>query len=201
MSAVGGLAGCIGGLTGGNDSGDGGDSSGGGGDGTTGSATCTDVTNGYDTEDVGERPLFVDFDYPALFDQLEYDTTPTQVIVGSEKAPPGEAFLEFNLQQSTDTESEPAELLDWEEASQNGFSTVTSFNGEEVEFGGDADPRTGTVFLNANLPYEVDGERRLFRTKITLRAQEESDECTEALREAIEHVVESLALNEETTLG
>lgn len=184
-----GLAGCLGG--GGGDGSNGGDS--------TEAVTCVDMTSGYDTKDVGERPMFVDFEYPALFDQLEY--LEDAVAFKSEKDAEGEAFFEFSLNQSTDVESEPAELLNWEEASETGWSVQRSFNGEEVRFAGDADPKTGTVFLNANLPYEINGERTLFRTKITLVASEETEECTAALREAVEHVVGSLSLNEETTLG
>lgn len=195
-----GLAGCLGGD--GGDGGDGDDSSN-GGDGSDGgdsaeAVTCVDMTSGYDTKDVGERPMFVDFEYPALFDQLEY--VEDAVAFRSEKDAEGEAFFEFLLQQKT-FESEPDEILDYEEVSETGWSVQRTFNGEEVRFAGEARPETAQVFLNANLPYEVDGERRLFRTQISLVASEETEECAAALREAVEHVVGSLSLNEETTLG
>jgi len=198
VAAAGGIVGCLGGSDTGDDPSDADDSSD-DEDGDSGEAvTCADMTSGYDTKEVGERPMFVDFQYPALFDQLEYQED--AVAFNSEKDAEGEVFFEFILQQKT-FESEPAEVLNWEEASETGWSVQRTFNGEEVRFAGDADPKTATVFLNANLPYDVNGERRLFRTEITLVASEETEECTAALREAVEHVVGSLSLNEETTLG
>ncbi|WP_254838252.1 hypothetical protein [Natronomonas marina] len=200
VAAVGGLAGCFGGSDGGDDPSDTDDASDDGDGDSAGARTCTDVTDGYEAEDVGDRPMFFDFEYPALFGQLVYDTTSTQVIAGSEQDLPEEAFLEILLQQSTDTESEPPEVTNYEEL-ETGFSLVTNFDGEEVEFAGSADPDRAQVFVEGNLPYEVDGERSLFRTKISILAQNDSAECTEALREATEHVVESLAVNGDTTLG
>jgi hypothetical protein len=209
---VGSLAGCPGvtdnvgddedgGGGGSSDGGDGSDDNDGsdGGNGASGDYSCTDITINYEQQDVGERPMFVDFEYPALFDQLEY--VEDAVAFRSEKDAEGEGFFEFTLQQFTDLESEPREILNWEEESKTGWSVERSFNGEEVKFAGDADPKTATVFLNAHLPYEVGGEQRPFRTEISLVASEETEECTAALREAVEHIVGSLSLNEETTLG
>jgi len=198
VAATGGLAGCSGVLSGGaGSSDDGGDSN--GDDGSAAAGSCTDITNGYAVEDVGERPMVVDFEYPALFDQLQYDTTSSQISVGADTnlSKEGE-YLVFLFQQSTRIDSEPSEITDYEDA---GFTIVTNFDDEEVLFGGTVSRNPTAGFLEGNLPYEVDGEQHLFRTKIGFSGSSEEDGCNEAMREALEHIAKSLSVNEATTLG
>lgn len=211
-AAVGGLAGCssvsvdVDGPDGDGEEGGDGDE---GGDGETGddgadgddgsdasteSFTCTDVTDGYDRQDVGARPVLADFDYPALFGEFEYVQS-RDVVIFETEADLEEGTLRMELLQSTDPESDPMDVPD------DGAGGVTStFNGEEIQFAG--------VSSNANLtwagtlPYQVDGERKTFSTVLTLNAtEEESMECGDALREAAEQIVTSLEVNDETTIG
>jgi hypothetical protein len=205
-AAVAGLAGCssvsvdIDGPDGGGD--EGGDdesgsddaSSDGGTDASTGTFTCTDVTDGYDSQDVGARPVLADFDYPALFGEFEYVQSPDVVIFETE-ADLEEGTLRMELLQSTDPESDPMDVPD-----DGAGGATTTFNGEEVQFAGVSN--NSNLTWAGNLPYQVDGERKTFSTVLTLGStEEESMECGDALREAAEHVVTSLEVNDESTIG
>lgn len=207
VAAMGGLAGCSsvsvdidgsgGDGDGGGDDGDpGGDDDSGdsGSDASTGSFTCTDVTDGYDRQDVGARPIVTDFDYPALFGEFEYVQSPNVVIFETE-ADLEEGTLRMELLQATDPESDPMDVPD------GGAGGVTStFNGEEVQFAGVSS--NSNLTWAGNLPYQVDGERKTFSTVLTMSStEEESMECGDALREAAEHIVDSLEVNDETTIG
>jgi hypothetical protein len=199
---VGGLAGCTGNTDGGDGGGDGsGDSDGGGsddgdggGDGVSGDLSCTDITSGYDTLDVGERPIIFDFEYPAIFDEPVYMQA---LNVGTYEGSRSEddASLDIKVTQIVDPEGsfgEPPE--------QRTSGTATVFNGEEVEFLGFSSGSVVTWF--GELPYQLDGERQTLPVTLELSySGEESNECGDALREAAESIVDSMEVNSETTLG
>lgn len=201
VAVAGGLAGCssvsidIEGLGGDGDSDGESDSSGdGGADASTGDLGCTDVTNGYQRQDVGERPILADFDYPALFDGFEYVQGPDLVFYQAETSL-SEGTISFEFMQATDPDANPGEMPE-----DGAGGAVTTFNGEEVEFVGASD--NSNVTWGANLPYQVGGEREVFRAILSMSISEEgSIDCGDALRQAAEHVVESLEVNDETTIG
>lgn len=60
----------------------------------------------------------------------------------------------------------------------------------------------GSVVLAGDLPYQFEGQRQTFATVVTLSSSgESSNECGDALREAAEHIIESMEINSQTTLG
>lgn len=183
-----------GGLLDGSDGENTGDGSGNDGDGGDGDLTCTDVTSDYVRQDVGARPFIFDFDYPAHFGELEYIQGPNAVIYQAEY-PTSDGSVDLQIIQATVPGSDIGEMP---EGGTSG--TTTTFNGEEVEYAGISD--NSDLSWVGNLPYQVDGERRLFTTGFNLTVTGEgSIECGDALREAAEHFVTSLEVNPETTIG
>lgn len=193
---AGGLAGCSG--SGGGDAGDdegggGGDGGSGGGDGASGGYSCTDITNGYKQQDVGERPILFDFEYPAMFDELLYTQAGPLSSYNAEQSIGEDRLIEISINQATDPESSGG-------GGGGGASATTiQFNGEEVEFAGIS--TASELSWTGELPYQFDGERRTLAMWMTIVVDKESNECGDALREAADHIVSSLAVNPESTLG
>jgi hypothetical protein len=164
-----------------------------GDDGTTGDQGCMAVTNGYERLDVGPRQVIFDFEYPALFDELEFIQAPT-IVLYSDSQSSGDVTIDIEVQQVTD----PAESIG--AAPEGSGGTTTTFNGEEVEFFGISSG--SEVFWAGDLPYQLDGQRETFATVVSLSSSGEgSNACGDALREAAEHLVSSMELNSETTIG
>lgn len=82
---------------------------------------------------------------------------------------------------------------------QGASGATIAFNGEAVEFVGSSS--ASSLVWVWNLPYEIDGERQRISTTLELPSDEESNECGDALREVAEHIVKSMEVNPETTLG
>ena len=145
--------------TGGSDDGTGGGGSdgGSGSDGVSGDLSCTDTTNGYEQQDVGERPIIFDFEYPAMFDELLFSQAGTGAFYRAERATGEDDSVEIQINQVT----EPGEPADGESGGASG--PTATFNGEEVEFTG-LSSGSG-LFWDGDLPYEFEGERRTFRRR------------------------------------
>jgi hypothetical protein len=177
----------------GDDSGsDGSDGSESGSDGGSGDRSCTDIANGYEFQDVGARPVIFDFEYPAVFGNLEYVQGGPLVIYEAEQSIGDGLLLDIRINQVTD----PSQSVGM--ADQGASGATITFNGEEVEFVGTSS--ASSLGWVGNLPYQFDGERRTFSTTLELTSDRESNECGDALREAAEHIVNSMELNAETTL-
>lgn len=203
-AATGGVAGCPsvtinigdggdggGGDDGGGNGGGSSDSSDGGG--SSGDLTCTDVEGEYDRQEAGARPILFDFERPAVFDELEYTQGPSVAFFeGSQSTRDGS--VEIEIVQVTVSGASVDEAPE-----QGGSGATATFNGEEVEFAGTSSG--SSLAWVANLPYQVDGERRTYTTTLDLTVYgEESNDCGDALRAAATHFVDTLEFNSETTL-
>jgi competence protein ComEA len=164
----------------------------GGEDGPSGDLSCTDITNGYERQDVGPRPVIFDFDRPALFDELVF-TQIGSLVYYEDSQSSDSVSINMTLQQVTDPGESSGDTPD-------SSIVTTTFNGEEVTFGGYSSG--SEIILFGNLPYRFEGQRETFTMTLILSySGESSNECGDALREAAEHIVNSIEFNSETTLG
>lgn len=167
--------------------------SGDGEDGTPADLACSSVTDGYERQDVGERPLIFDFEYPSVVGDPEYVKAPQSATYTGEREVAGGA-LHVDVVQLTIPGMDQGESQ-----GQTGAAT-TEFDGETVQFVGGS---TGSELAwTGNLPYDIDGQRMLFNVTVSLSyTGEASNECGDALRAAAEHIVTSMAVNPETTIA
>jgi hypothetical protein len=128
----------------------------------------------------------------SVLGNLEYVQGGPLVIYEAEQSIGDGLLLDIRINQVTD----PSQSVGM--ADQGASGATITFNGEEVEFVGTSS--ASSLGWVGNLPYQFDGERRTFSTTLELTSDRESNECGDALREAAEHIVNSMELNAETTL-
>jgi len=175
---------------------------------TVGSANrlaCSDLTAGYAAFPSGERPLFVDFEIPAvLADAAEYRAFTSQDTVTSVRPLAVDGSEQFHLfvSQMADGRESPPGVLDIHE-------TVS-----EIEFNGETrpvvkiPPRDDSPIeqLTVNVPYDSGDGTRYHHIIVQLEVENASsdgitDACAGAIDEAALHVMESLSPNPDTTFG
>lgn len=149
---------------------------------------CATITDGYERQDVGSRPIVFDFEYPAAFGELYFAIRSGVVLYASRSS--FDATFDMQIKQMVNPEKSTGKLRE------GSLVSTTTFNGEEVEFFGASSE--SDVFRAADLPYQVEGERETFETVVTLSSL---GNCGDALREAADYIVTSLEFNPETTLS
>jgi hypothetical protein len=170
------------------------DENGGGGGGDTGGSgsdlTCANLTDGYESHDTGAMPVIFDFEYPSIYGSLEEIRT-AQHITHEGFRPTADGEVSMNLGQSTQPK-EPQGAPDGVDG------PTTEFNGETVTFVGSSMP--SQVTLTGELPYEIDGKAAAFQTSVALYATSDAGGCEDVLREAAEHLIDSMEVNADTTI-
>jgi len=231
-TTIAGLAGCSGGGGGDGDDGDGGaddttdpdggaddpggdpggagsgtTDAGGGGGGTTesggeaGNLACADLAGDYTAVDTAGRPLVLRWERPSVLGDPTYESERTEVIVTS-VADDGDTELTLLVAQERRGSRSPDGLGSGDEE----FATV-EFGGETVPVGRNTMMASdSSLRLFADLPYEIDGETRHFRTRFVLnvatgRMESVADSCGQDLDTAMRDVLGSVAPNPDSTVA
>lgn len=186
-----------------------GDDPGSGGDESSGESavdnSCTTLTEGYTSYPGGERPLFSDFEIPAvLADVTEVMPGEGQFWVRAVRplTADGDAQFHLSIIQMNDGQESARGLLEVEE--------VVS----EIDYDGEPRPvskmsRTdlpGVEQLRVELPYVSGDGTRYYPFTVQLEVEnardgEVNEACDAAIDEAALHVMESLQPNPDTTFG
>lgn len=182
------------------------DAGGGGGQttesgGESGELACADLAGDYTAVDTTGRPLVSRWERPSVLGDPTYESERTEVVVSS-VADDGDTELTLIVAQELRGSRSPDGLSSGDEE----FATV-EFGGETVPVGKNAmRDSDGSLRLFADLPYEVDGETRHFRTRFVLNVAvgvmgSVADDCGQDLETAMRHVLESVEPNSDSTVG
>lgn len=166
-------------------------------------ASCTELDDGYTAFDAGESSIVAEFDYPALFGELDVQAN-VQAIAKAERpavgGPDRRLFFDYTQLVQGRGRSTLQGIGDTDRA----IATTIDFGGEEVPVINNPNSPRYKVDLQTSLPYDVDGETRYFRTTVTIGGPNTDDvpaDCRDAMVAAARHLVDSLEQNPDSTIA
>ncbi len=168
--------------------------------GSSGDFACADLAGDYTAVDTAGRPLVSRWERPSVLGESTYESDRTEVVVTA-VADDGDTELTLVVTQELRGSRSPEGL--GSEAEE--FATV-QFGGETVAVGRNAMLESDSSLRTfTDLPYEVEGETRYFRTGFVLNVgvgvmESVADDCGEDLAAAMRHVLESLEPNPDSTV-
>lgn len=169
----------------------------------SGAVPCDAIDNGYSWFEPGAVPSVADFEYPAIFGELEVNASVQMVARGRRKASGSpDAELTFNFTQLTTGYSQSS--IQGPGDDDRAIATTVDFNGEEIYVISNPNSPANSVSLQASLPYDIDGETRYFTTNIDLtktNTKTLAGDCEESMIAGARHLANSLRPNPDSTIG